>query len=167
MSLNLKYLEAIHYGKYKIFEDVNAPIWSSTSIHQMMMTDAYVKDIFNVLISDYCGVDYKEKYVKKIYNMTDNELHIINGWFKNFIILCKPIIHDNGDITLITRYKKESEYRPFVELVHECLSIKIIDLKVPIVPTYLNQSPTGRSAVSAKGSRVLERYQNLQKLNGG
>lgn len=173
MSLNLKYLEAIHYGKNKIFEDLNAPIWSSTSIHQMLMTDAYVKDIFNVLISDYCGVDYKGKFVKsnhdikKLYNRTDNELHIINGWFKNFIILSKPTFHGDGEITLIRRYKKYPDYKPFVELVHDCLTIKIVDLKAPIDPKYLNQSPTGRSAVSANGSRVLERYQNLQKLNGG
>lgn len=173
MSLKFKYLEAIHYGKHKIFEDLNAYIWSSTSIHQMLMTDAYVKDIFNVLASDYCGIDYKGKFVKsdhdikKLYNRTDNELHIINGWFKNFIILSKPIFHDNGDITLINHYTKDSDYKPFVELVNDCSSIQIIDLKAPIDPKYLNKSPTGRSAVSANRSRVLERYQNLQKLNGG
>jgi len=56
MSLKFKYLEAIHYGTHKIFEDLNAPIWTSTSIHQMLITDAYIKDIFNVLISDYCNI---------------------------------------------------------------------------------------------------------------
>lgn len=173
MSLKFKYLEAIHYGKHKIFEDLNAPIWSSTSIHQMLITDAYIKDIFNVLISDYCNIPYKGRFIeadhdiRKLYNMTDNELHIINGWFKNFIILSKPIFHDNGDITLITRYKKDSEYKPFVELVNDCRSIEVIDLNRPINPAFLYKSPTGRSAINTEGSRVLERYQNLQKLNGG
>jgi len=174
MSLKFKYLEAIYYGKHKIFEDLTSPIWSPTNIHQMLVTDVYIKDIFNVLISDYCNISYKGRFIeadhdirKLFYMERYGKGHIINSWFRNFIILSQPTIHDNGDITLIKRYTKDSDYKPFVELVNDCRSIEVIDLNRPINPEFLYRSPTGRSAIDAEGSRVLERYQNLQKLNGG
>ena len=119
MKYRFKYVEAIDYANDRLFSPSKVAPWSITLIKQYALSDDYISAVISFIIDRYCMLPTeKSKFICPNNGNLIEEHPYYESWFKNFIMLCDPIINDSGDVTIIKTYKaSDASYTRLIDMV--------------------------------------------------